>query len=530
MTTDVLDRPEVLKSSLPTALDWKNPSYGPVYEERAQRLAWLRAHPDEWASLKLFYADDNPVAFINDWGMTFDPRNVEIGKEAQVPFLMFARQEEFIRWLLDRWKGREDGLAEKSRDMGVSWLCVGFAVWMWLFKPGSVIGFGSRKEEYVDDLKDPKSLFWKIRNFIMLLPAELRPVGYNQRRDSPFMVVMNVENGATIVGESGDNIGRGNRTSIYFKDESAFYEHAELIDAALSQTSNCKIDVSTPNGEGNPFARKRKGGRIKVFTFSWKQDPRKGQDWYDKQVNDLDEVVLAQEVNISYSASVANSYIPSDPVTAAQMLGPADVEAVGPTILGVDVARFGNDKTVFTPRCGRVVFKQEVMGKLDTMAVAGRVKDFVLEWNEPSNHAPPIEQIAVDVIGVGAGVVDRLNEFDELNDIQIVGVNSGVKLADGRNYNTRSFVWRAMKDYFDPKSGPCSLTNDPELLTDLTSLHYGYRGGLLLIESKEDAKDRGIKSPDRADSLALTFAEPVSKSIYSRPASTKKRRSNWRTA
>jgi hypothetical protein len=50
--------------------------------------------------------------------------------------------------------------------MGVSWLCVGFATWMWLFQPGTVVGFGSRKEEYVDDLSDPKSLFWKARNFI----------------------------------------------------------------------------------------------------------------------------------------------------------------------------------------------------------------------------------------------------------------------------------------------------------------------------------------------------------------------------
>jgi hypothetical protein len=61
--------------------------------------------------------------------------------------------------------------------------------------------------------------------------------------------------------------------------------------------------------------------------------------------------------------------------------------------------------------------------------------------------------------------------------------------------------------------------------TDLTSLHYGYRGGLLLIESKDDAKKRGIKSPDRADSLMLTFAEPVAPSIYSRPA---RRRGSWR--
>jgi phage terminase large subunit len=66
-------------------------------------------------------------------------------------------------------------LCDKSRDAGVSWLCVGFAVWMWDFHPGAVIGFGSRKEEYVDDSSDPKSLFWKVRAFIDYLPVELRP-------------------------------------------------------------------------------------------------------------------------------------------------------------------------------------------------------------------------------------------------------------------------------------------------------------------------------------------------------------------
>jgi hypothetical protein len=339
------------------------------------------------------------------------------------------------------------------------------------------------------------------------------------------MSILNPENGSAIVGEAGDNIGRGNRTSIYFKDESAFLEHPDSIDAALSQTSNVKIDVSTPNGEGNPFARKRKSGKVPVFTFPWRDDPRKGQEWYDKQVRDLDPVVLAQEVDISYSASVANAYVPSNFVTEAQHRGPADVQPSGPMRLGVDVARFGDDKSVLTPRDNRIVYPLEVWGKLDTMQTAGKVKDWVLTWNE-ANPKHPIEQIAVDVIGIGAGVVDRLNEFEELQGLQIVGVNSSIKLDDGRNYNLRAKMWREGKEWLDPRNGPVSMTNDPELLTDLTSLRYSYRGGLLLIESKDDAKARGIKSPDRADSLMLTFAEPVT-GVHER---LKPRDRNWRTA
>lgn len=510
------------------AFNWKAPDYGPVYQARMERLAWLREDVGRFESVKAYYAD-HPADFINDWGMTYDPRNADIGLPTTVPFLLFPKQREFLDWLLTRWSSREDGLTEKSRDMGVSWLCVGFAVWMWIFRPGTVAGFGSRKEEYVDDLSDPKSLFWKARMFIRLLPEEFKPVGYDERRHAQYMAIRNPVNGAVLVGEAGDNIGRGSRTSIYFKDESAFYDRPEKIDAALSQTSNCKIDVSTPNGDGNPFARKRKGGRIQVFTFHWRDDPRKGQEWYDKQVRDLDPVVLAQEVDISYSASVANAWVPEAAVTEAMGRGPADIEPSGPVILGVDVARFGDDKTVLTPRRGRIVFPQVVREKLDTMAVASVVKDYVLDWNDSNKDIGQIEQIAVDVIGVGAGVVDRLNDIPEISHIQVIGVNSSVMLDDGRNYNTRARLWRDMKEWLNPANGPVSLPNDPELKTDLTSLHYSYRQSKLLMESKDDAKKRGIKSPDRADSLALTFAEPVAvRSMYAH--AERRRKGNWRRA
>lgn len=502
-------------------MDWKRPDYGPVFAERTQRLSRLRADPTLVPAVKAHYRD-HPAAFIADWGMTYDPRNVEIGLPATVPFVLFPRQAAFIDWLLERWRSRQDGLAEKSRDMGVSWLCVAFAVWMWLFHAETTIGFGSRKEEYVDRIGDPKSLFWKIRSFIELLPQEFQPAGWNPQKYAPFMRVQNPENAAVIVGEAGDNIGRGNRTSIYFKDESAFYEHAETIDAALSQTSNCKIDVSTPNGAGNPFARKRQGGRLPVFTFHWRDDPRKDQAWYDKQVADLDAVVLAQEVDISYAGSVANAWIPDDIVIEAMAKGPADVEPIGPLQIGVDVARFGDDKTVLTLRRNRVVFPQIVLSGVDTMGLVGRIAELCGEHKEPA-----IEQIAVDVIGLGAGVVDRLNELKgsdaRLSGVQVVAVNSSIRLDDGKNYNLRAKLWRDMRDWL--KDAPVSLPNDPELRVDLTALRYGYRNAMLLMEAKDDAKKRGIKSPDRADSLALTFAEPVRAEV-----TFTRRERNWKVA
>ena len=480
--------------------DWRNPDYRPVFEARIERLKRLRADPGILPGLKEFYAT-HPVEFIMDWGMTFDPRNVERGFEAVTPFLLFPKQEEFVRWVVDRWQGREDGLVEKSRDMGASWLCVAVACWMWLFKPGTVIGFGSRKEEYVDKLGDPKSLFWKVRQFIALLPVEFQPRGYNERVHAPSMRILNPENGATIVGESGDNIGRGNRTSVYFVDEAAFLERPEQVDAALSQTSNCKLHVSTPNGAGNPFYRKRHSGRIPVFVFDWKDDPRKDQGWYEKQRATLDPVIVAQEIDRDYTASVTNAFIPGEIVTACLSQGPADVRAVGPLQVGVDVARFGDDKTVITFRQGRLVYPQIVFGKADVVDVAGRVKDAINSWGGK------VSQIAVDTIGIGAGVADMLRR--EFPRGIVVDVNSSLRMSDGQNYNLRARMWRDMREFL--KNG-ASLPNDPELATELSALQYEYRGGELLLEPKDDAKKRGVKSPDRADSLALTFAYPVRES------------------
>lgn len=497
--------------SLPDWFDWQAPDYERVFAERAERLQRIRDTPGMLAGL-LDHYKDNPADWISDWGMTTDPRNAEIGLPVVVPFLLFPRQREFCEWLVRRWRGREDGLIEKSRDMGLSWLCVALAVWMWRFHPETVIGFGSRKEEYVDKIGDPKSLFWKARQFINLLPAEFRPAGYVEDKHAPHMRIINPENGATIIGEAGDNIGRGNRTSIYFKDEAAFYERPEAIDAALSQTSNCKIDVSTPNGAGNPFYRKRFGGRIAVFVFDWRDDPRKGDAWYAKQCQTINNpIVVAQEIDRNYEASVVNALIDGDYVTAAMQRGAADVAAIGGIRVGVDPARFGDDKFAVTVRRGRVVLLQEETQYLDSIQGAVFVKNIVQPYNNE------LEQIAVDEIGIGAGVVDQLKVwFGEL----VIGINSALRM-DGEfgeerrslistktlYFNIRSMMYGELKEWVQSE---VSLPMDHDLKAELTAIRYSYRGGSLILESKEDMKKRGIKSPNKADSLALTFADPRS--------------------
>lgn len=499
---------------VPDSFDWKNPDYDPVFKERMRRLEKIRSTPGMLEGLKAHYKE-NPADFISDWGTTSDPRNAEVGRPVDVPFLLFPKQREYIEWLYTQWKAREDGVTEKSRDAGVSWLCCAFGAWMWLFYPQTVVGFGSRKEEYVDTLGDPKSLFWKIRAFLNGLPKEFRPDGYNEREHAPFMRILNPENGASIVGEAGDNIGRGNRTSIYFKDESAFYDRPDAIDAALSQTSNCKMDVSTPNGAGNPFYKKAKGGKIKKFIFSWRDDPRKDDAWYAKQCERLEPHIVAQEIDRNYEASVVNAFIAGDIVDDAQRRGPANFPMTGKLRVGVDPARFGNDKFAVTIRRGRVVLKMVETQNLDSIQGAAWVKSLI----EPYGERP--EQIAVDEIGVGAGVVDQLKGW--YGNI-VVGINSSIRMDGDKKreemvverateviyYNTRAFMWGEMKEWMKGASIPM----DNELKAELTSIRYGYRGGSILLESKDDMRKRGVKSPNKADSLAMTFADPRTPQDY----------------
>jgi phage terminase large subunit len=498
-----------LPSIIPASWDWKNPDYNLIARTRMKRLAALRANPSAWGALKDLYAND-AIAFVSDWGWTYDPRNADQvtedgeAKHTLVPFLLFPKQEEFLVWTYDRWVNREGGLCEKSRECGVSWLCVGFAVWMWQYRKGSVVGFGSRKEEYVDKIGDPKSLFWKARKFVQMLPVELRPVGYNEKQHAPFMRLINPETESTITGEAGNNIGRGNRTSIYFVDEAAFLEHPEDADAALSETTNCRIDVSSANGPGNSFHRKRMGGKVKVFTFHWRQDPRKDQAWYDKKCAELEASVVASEIDINYEASITNALIPFENILKAQMNGPANVSASGPKQLSVDVARYGNNESVITYRHGRLVPWQRCYRKTDTVDVVGHVVQAVNDLGGIDNVA----QIAVDDIGVGGGVTDQLKR---LYGKKVRAVNASTKVDDGKNWNLRARMYEQMLEWF--KNEPVSIPNDPELKVQLSALKYRYRGGLRLMESKKDADSKDMvestsKSPDRADSLALSFAYP----------------------
>ena len=379
--------------------NYLSPDYTAEFQRRQKLLGDLRANPQYMEAAKIHYRT-NPWDFISDFGMTFEPRNIELGRLASIPFVLWPRQKDYLKWLYNSWRNGERGLVEKSRDCGVTWLSVGFAVSMWCFVHGFTTGFGSRKEELVDKKGDSKSIFEKIRFFIKNVPPEFLPEQYEERTCSAFMRIVDPGNDGAIIGEAGDQIGRGGRCSVYIVDEAAFVERQEAVDAALSQNTNCQIDISTPNGNGNAFYKKRMrfDKTNKIFVFDWKDDPRKDQAWYDKQVDNQDEVTVAQEIDRDYNASAEDSFIPAKWVKAAidahVVLG---FDPEGIRVTAFDPADIGDAKAI-TNRHGSVVVEAEQLTKGDiTQAIpwaadhADRFRADIFEYDADGMGAPSIK-------------------------------------------------------------------------------------------------------------------------------------------
>ena len=515
------------------------------------RYHQLKNNPQMLFEAKRFYKW-NPGQFIIDWGVTSDPRNVERGLPVQMPFLLFPRQEEWVHWLIERWQRREPGIVDKSRELGLSWLTVSVAATLCLFHDGMNIGFGSRKEEYVDKKGDPKSLLWKARQFISYVPRIFRG-NWEEKKHSPYMRIEFPETGAIITGESGDGIGRGSRNSIYFVDESAWIPRAELLDASLSQTTNCRIDVSTPRGMNNPFARKRFGGKINVFTFHWRDDPRKDQAWYEKMCHDIDDpVVIAQEIDLDYAASVEGILIPATWVqSAVDAHLNLDIKPTGIRKAGIDIADEGIDKNALCVRYGILVEHLESWsGKgsdiYDTVERSFRLCD---ELN--------INCADYDADGLGAGVRgdariinrDRNNAgLSKINFNPFRGsgavvdpegnpFQSSIEIKDrepGRTNqdffaNAKAQAWWSLRRRFqltyravveklpvDPGdiiSISSAIPDYKKLIVELSQPTYSQNSnGKLLV----DKQPHGCKSPNLADSLVICFApiQPARRSIF----------------
>ena len=452
------------------------------------------------------------VYFVNEFCVTYDPRE----KVSHLPFTLFDKQKDFLRWLEAREAGEEDGVAEKCRDVGFTWLCCAYAVHGWLFRQGFRCGFGSRKLELVDKIGDPACIFEKMRFILDNLPHWMRPKDYS----ADYCKIINRDNGASISGEGGDNIGRGDRSSIYFVDEAAFLERSQRVDAALSQTSRCKIWVSTPNGQGNAFYRKRFSGNYSVFTFGWRDDPRKGEAWYEKQKRELDPVTLAQEVDIDYSASVEGIAIPAVWVRAAVEYQGASEN--GELRAALDIAAEGGDSNVLGFRRGaKVLFPILDWNGVSTTYTAAKAREecalrgvVALNYDAGGGYGEPVaqmgkaENLGFTVFGLNGGESPSLRFWPDS------------RTSKDKFVNARAEWWYLLRERFRktwevvnegaefPPDELISIPNDATLIQQLSMpMMEVSETGKIRIESKDRMRARGVKSPDKADMLAYLFVE-----------------------
>jgi hypothetical protein len=171
-----------------------------------------------------------------------------------------------------------------------------------------------------------------------------------------------------------------------------------------------------------------------------------------------------------------------------------------PLIVGVDVARFGDDKTAIARRRGRKAYKIKTYSKLDNVAVANVITALIKD-EHPC-------RVNIDVGAMGAGVVDILLDRGFGNIVR--AVNFGEKAQEMERYaNRRAEMWGRLKNWLTAEL-PVSLTDCDGLAEDLTTPCKKYDGlGRLQIEEKAEIKKRLLRSTDVGDALALTFAEMV---------------------
>lgn len=194
-----------------------------------------------------------------------------------------------------------------------------------------------------------------------------------------------------------------------------------------------------------------------------------------------------------------DTFIPYELVEAALMrdIPPQDDY---PLVFGVDVARYGDDSTVIARRQGDEFKQYDVLRNKSTMEVAGYVA-------RCANKENP-KHIFIDVIGIGAGVYDRLYELG----YPVIPVNVAESPAiNGQEYRRlRDELWGLMREWLEMRRGKLWDNEDNDLLGELTTPTFKILSdGKIAIEKKEDMKKRGLPSPNIADAHILTFAQPV---------------------
>ncbi len=301
----------------------------------------------------------------------------------------------------------------------------------------------------------------------------------------------------------------------------------EAILGTLTGEDNRLLLMGNPNRiEGVFFdAFNRDRDKFRTHTVSSRNSNRTSRDniamLESKYGKDSD--VVRVRVDGQFPKGALDSFISLETVelacSALNKIKQSDIESARILHVGVDVARFGDDRTVITPRVSAKAYEFRKYSRKNTMETAGNVLRCCREYMGRFPHLKSC-MIKVDDTGVGGGVTDRLKEVarEEKLPYRIVPVNNGESASDEYYFNLGSQIWGRIKELLEANFSnnlqgkndvQIELPHDEEMIKQLSVRKYHMTSkGKIQLESKEEMKKRGLGSPDTADSLALAFYEP----------------------
>lgn len=356
-------------------------------------------------------------------------------------------------------------------------------------------------------LKQAKAIAWlRLKQIV----EPLRQVGAVEVNESELSVTF-VHNGTAVRVYGADNPDamRGVRLDGVVIDEVADIKPEvweDIVQPALADRKGWALFIGTPHGINlfsELFYRATNLPDWYSARFTVYDTTALDADEVERMRRDMTETAFAREMLCDFSAAGDDQVLSlADAETAAQRYLPPSDYSYAPRVIGVDPARFGDDRSVILQRQGRVAFKPIVHHKIDNMQLAGHVAALIDEWRP--------DAVFIDA-GNGAGVIDRLRQMGH----EVIEVAFGGKASSPEYFNKRDEMIFTMADWV--KGGGC-IPNDPALKQDLAAATYYFDvNNRKRVESKDEIKKRGLPSPDLADALALTFAHPVSRRPHADP-------------
>jgi len=376
----------------------------------------------------------------------------------------------------------------KSRDIGSSTVAVCLYTLLSLIYGGDFVIASYKKDS-------AKALFETADVFLQNLPPEFAQWA-KCRTDTDYHKVL--YNGSHITAmEMSERVGRSFRAKYLLASELAFWNNPKDSWTAITGSGVAGMSItaeSTPNPgpEGALFESLLDNPQWFKIEQDYHGNPAHTPEWKESKLAELDgdTARFGQEYECSLDkASTSQSVIPLQAIRDAMTRN--DPEGL-PVVMGVDVARFGDDRSVITIVKGHKVLPQVIIRGMDTQQLAKRVYELSLEHKA--------ESINVDVIGVGGGVVDALSSIG----CPVNGVNVAEPAWDSDKFaNRKAEGWWVVRQRL--LDGDLSLPDDKDLERELMCSYKYNLTGKIVIQPKEEVKKVLGRSPDLADSLVLAL-------------------------